>query len=186
MSKSAQIGARASSAQADRIERSSPSPSDPPAAQPFVVNSADPRSGQVFRLLGETIVVKVSSADTSGLFAVVVETTPPGSGPPLHQHSREDEWFYVLDGEYRFLVGEEMLTVRKGDSLFAPRNIPHTFQNIAKQPGRLLAVNQPGGLEAFFAELEQACASGIPEPAKLTPIFGRYGLQFLGPPLPTE
>jgi glyoxylate utilization-related uncharacterized protein len=87
----------------------------------------------------------------------------------LHQHSREDEWFYVLDGEYRFLVGEEIIRVGKGDSLFAPPNIPHTFQNIAKEPGRLLAVNQPGGLEAFFAELEEATASGMPEPAKLTP-----------------
>ena len=186
MSKSAPLGTRTGSAQADRIERSSPSQPHPPATQPFVVNSGEPRSGKVFRLLGETIVVKVSSADTAGLFAVVVETTPPGSGPPLHQHSREDEWFYVLDGEYRFLVGKEIITVGKGDSLFAPRNIPHTFQNIAKEPGQLLAVNQPGGLEAFFAELEQACASGIPEPAKLTPIFGRYGLQLLGPPLPIE
>jgi quercetin dioxygenase-like cupin family protein len=157
-----------------------------PATLPFVLKSTESRAGTIFRLLGETIVVKVSGADTAGFFAVVIETTPPQSGPPLHQHSREDEWFYVLEGEYRFSVGKDLIIVREGDSLFAPRNIPHTFQNVASKPGRLLAVNQPAGLEAFFAELEGACASGVPTPAILTPIFEKYGLQLLGPPLPKE
>jgi quercetin dioxygenase-like cupin family protein len=157
--------------------------SDPSARLPFIVEATQARSGQVFRFLGETIVVKLSGADTGGRFTIVEETTPSMSGPPLHQHSREDEWLYILEGEYRVQIGEQVVLARAGDSLFAPRNIPHTFQNISKNPGRLLGLAEPSGLEEFFKEMVVACANGVPGPAELRPVFHRYGLELLGPPL---
>jgi len=75
--------------------------------------------------------VKLSGADTGGRFTIVEETTPSMSGPPLHQHSREDEWLFILEGKYRIQIGEQMLFAMAGDSLFAPRGIPHTFQNVS-------------------------------------------------------
>ena len=150
---------------------------------PFVVEATRPRSGQIFHVLGETIVVKLSGADTESLYAIVEETTPPMSGPPLHQHSREDEWFYILEGEYRFQIGEQFVVARTGDSLFAPRGIPHTFQNVSSRPSRFLGLAQPAGIEGFFKELANATAAGLPDPNTLKPIFHRYGLELLGPPL---
>jgi mannose-6-phosphate isomerase-like protein (cupin superfamily) len=149
----------------------------------FVVEAGQARSGQVYRFLGETIVLKCSGADTRGRFGIVEEITPPLSGPPLHQHSVEDEWLYILEGEYRVQIGEEIIFVRAGDSLFAPRDIPHTFQNISSKPSRLLGIAQPaGGMENFFGEMVIACANGQPDPAQLVPIFEKYGLLLLGPP----
>lgn len=150
---------------------------------PFVVEAAEPRSGQFFVVFGEKIVVKLSSADTNGQFAIVEETTPSMSGPPLHQHSREDEWFYILEGEYRFQIGEQEVIARAGDSLFAPRNIPHTFQNVSSRPARFLGMAYPAGIEGFFNELARVSTAGPPDPAELQPIFHRYGLELLGPPL---
>ena len=156
---------------------------NPNTRLPFVVEAAQARSGQIFHVLGETIVVKLSGADTEGLFAIVEETTPPMSGPPLHQHSREDEWFYILEGEYRFQIGTQFVVARAGDSLFAPRGIPHTFQNVSRGASRFLGLAQPAGIEGFFKEIESATAAGLPDPDKLKPIFHRYGLELLGPPL---
>lgn len=152
-------------------------------AAPFVVEVGQARGGQIFHVFGETIAVKIAAADTAGRYTIVEETTPPLSGPPLHQHSREDEWFYILEGEYRFQVGDRFITAKAGDSLFGPRNTPHTFQNISNLPSRLLGLAEPAGMEAFFAELVQAGASGPPDPAQLLPIFHKYGLELLGPPL---
>ena len=156
------------------------------ARLPFVVEAQQPRSQQVFHFLGDTIIVKLSGADTDGRFTIVEETTPSLSGPPLHQHSREDEWLYILEGEYRIQVGEQVHLAKAGDSLFAPRGIPHTFQNISNVPSRILGFAWPAGIEEFFKEMVVACANGMPEVAQLQPIFHRYGLELLGPPLSSK
>src|SRR5262245_52171294 len=85
--------------------------------------------GRRLSLMGQDIDVKVSTDETTGNFAVGYLTAAPMSGPPLHMHTREDEWFYILKGEFTFQVGEKRITAGPGTSVFAPRNIPHTFQN---------------------------------------------------------
>ena len=96
-------------------------------------------------------------------------------------HHREDEDFYILEGRYLFHVGNHRFKVVPGDLIFVPRDIPYCVRNIGSTPGTILLTVEPAGLEAFFKEL--AAVEGPPAPAKVAPIFVKYGLELLGPPL---
>jgi mannose-6-phosphate isomerase-like protein (cupin superfamily) len=140
--------------------------------------------GRRIYVLGAEITVKISSRDTNRAFAVFEGTTAPLQGPPLHLHREQDEWWYILDGEFRFVVDGQEIHARTGDTVFAPRGSRHTFQNVGITPGRLLGTVVPGGLDLFFEELEAAVPRGtVPDPAKLVPIFEKHGQELLGPPL---
>jgi mannose-6-phosphate isomerase-like protein (cupin superfamily) len=149
----------------------------------FVVEAGQSRSGEPLRLLGETIFVKVSGDDTTGAFEVAEEITPPQGGPPLHLHKREDEWLYVVEGKFLFEMDGRRLEASAGNSVFVPRGVPHTFQNIGDSPGRLLGLVAPAGIERFFRALAEICVDGPPALAALSPLFENYGLELLGPPL---
>ena len=126
----------------------------------------------------------LTGADSGGGFSVLNDLIPPRMGPPLHRHSREDEWFYILEGDFVFEVDGEKMTAGAGCSVFAPRGTAHTFQNISPAPGRMILVSQPAGLDTFFTELAAATKNGgEPDMAVILPIFEKYGLEFLGPPL---
>ncbi len=88
--------------------------------------------------------VKVSSQDSAGAYSVCEIAVPPRTGPPMHLHRFEDEWFYVLEGDFRFVIGGEEIAAPEGTSLFGPRRIAHTFQNVGSSQGRLLTVSTPG------------------------------------------
>ena len=150
----------------------------------FFLGAEEGRLPQPFRFLGETIFVKVSGADTTGRYTVMEETTPPQGGPPLHSHLREDEWLYVLDGSVLCEVGGHQNVARAGDSVFVPKGMAHTFQNIGNAPSRILAVIEPAGaMELFFSEMTSACAGGDPGPAVLAALLRKHGLELLGPPV---
>ena len=149
----------------------------------FILGSGESRRGKPLSLLGETIHVKISAADTGGRFSIIEETSPPGGGPPVHVHSREDEWFYVLEGSFVFEVDGKRITVPQGGSVFGPRGVPHTFCNAGTAPGRLLGMMQPGGFERFFEKMDQACQNGIPPMETIMPIFEEFGMTVVGPPL---
>jgi mannose-6-phosphate isomerase-like protein (cupin superfamily) len=149
----------------------------------FEVRAGQSRSGEPLRLLGETIFVKVSADDTAGAFEVAEEITPPQGGPPLHLHKREDEWLYVIDGKFLFEMNGGRIEASAGSSVFVPRGVPHTFQNIGNSPGRLLGVVAPAGIERFFRAPAQICVEGPPEHTVVAPLFEKYGLELLGPPL---
>jgi uncharacterized cupin superfamily protein len=114
---------------------------------------------------------------------VVEEITPSQGGPPLHLHKREDEWLYVIDGKFLFEMNGRRIEASVGSSVFVPRGVPHTFQNIGNSPGRLLAIVTPAGTERFFRALGQLCQNGPPAPTVLRPLFAEYGLELLGSPL---
>ena len=71
----------------------------------------------------------------------------PSTGPEPHRHSREEEGFYILEGQYEFRVGTQVIKAGPGDFLFAPRNVPHTYKNIGTMPSRHLTIISPAGLE---------------------------------------
>ena len=148
------------------------------------VEAGTGRTAKPIRFVNETIWVKASSADTLGKYTMFENHIPPDGGPPLHVHHREDEWFYVLEGTFVFEVDGRPMTAKVGDSLLAPRDIPHRFLNVGRETGRLLGMVEPGGFEHFFQELA-AALNGAPEfvPELLMPIAGKYGLELLGPPL---
>ena len=141
-------------------------------------------SGESVFVLGAEITIKISSTDTNGAFTVFEGETAPLKGPPLHRHPDEDEWWYILEGEFRFVVDGEELAARTGDTVFAPRGSRHTFQNIGTTIGRTLTTAVPGGLDVLFKDLETAAPRGtIPDPARLIPIFNKHRQELLGSPL---
>lgn len=123
---------------------------------------------------------KVTSQDSESLFIVELTVHPKG-GPPRHLHYEQDEWFYVLEGEFLMEVGPERLRLTAGDSLLAPRRVPHVWASVGESPGRILAVVTPAGrLETFFRETTEANAPRTSNPE----VWRAYGMEYLGPPLP--
>ena len=97
--------------------------------------------------------IKVSTNDTDGDLFVFEHADMSKGGPPRHFHYEQDEWFHAVKGEFLFEVGDERFTLRPGDSLFAPRMVPHVWAYVGDKPGTLLLAVQPAGsLEAFFMQ----------------------------------
>jgi mannose-6-phosphate isomerase-like protein (cupin superfamily) len=157
----------------------------PNASEPFVVGAGESRSA---RKLGGTngtvICVKLSGADTGNQLAVLELPTVPYRGPPLHVHRVEDEWFYVLEGEHEFKIASDRFRVAPGDSVFAPRLIPHSWRNVSARPGKMLCIATPAGrLEAFFEELSVLTSSDPANVSTREALFEKYDIEIIGPPL---
>jgi mannose-6-phosphate isomerase-like protein (cupin superfamily) len=107
------------------------------------------------RVFGELLTHKVPSHETGGAYALFEAATDPGSaGPPPHVNHREDESFYVLEGEYEFLSGGGILRTVAGSLVYVPRGTLHAHRNVGDGVGRMLVVQTPGGLyERFFEEV---------------------------------
>jgi quercetin dioxygenase-like cupin family protein len=115
-------------------------------------------------VVGDTYTFKATAASTGGAFGLVEASVPPGGGPPPHVHTREDEAFYLLDGELEISVGRRTTLVRAGDFAYLPRNIPHWFRNPGVGAARALILVTPGGFEGFFAEIGAPARRGEPAP----------------------
>jgi len=152
-----------------------------PAPGPAVVLRAHARRGKPLKIFSDSLYVKLGVEDTGGRYSLIEDVTPAGAGTPLHVHHREDEGFYILEGDYLFEASGQRFEVHAGDFVFVPKDTPHRFLNIGQSAGTILLTLEPGGLEIFFAEL--AAITGPPDPATLTPVFEKYGLELLGPPL---
>jgi quercetin dioxygenase-like cupin family protein len=150
----------------------------------FMLASREGRTPEPLDILGQEVLVKLASADTNGAAAVFHLDVPPMSGPPMHRHSREDEWFYVLDGEITAEVDGVRSVLRAAGSAFAPRGTAHTFQNFGRAAAHLLVMVTPGGFSQFFEEIS-ALNRGLPAPdlVRTEQIMNHYGLEMLGPPL---
>ena len=141
-------------------------------------------------VLGELMTYKVLSDQTGGAYSLFEVTTPPGSGPPPHVQHREDEAFYVLEGDYEFLVEDRTLRVPAGSLLYVPRGNLHTHKNVGEGTSRMLVSQTPGGLhERFFEELGEPAAhtsAAVPgEPPnvqRIVRIAAEYGIEIS--PLP--
>ena len=105
-------------------------------------------------VLGELLTYKIPSQQTGGAYALFEVETPPRSGPPPHVQHREDESFYVLEGEFEFLSGEKILRVGAGSLLYVPKGLLHAHKNVGEGVGRMLVTQTPGGLyERYFEEV---------------------------------
>jgi quercetin dioxygenase-like cupin family protein len=128
---------------------------------------------------------KVSSSDTDGALFIVENTDDSKGGPPRHLHPEQEEWFYAVDGEYVVEVGDDSYRLEPGDSVLAPRKIPHAWPQVGEGTGRLIVFFQPAGeMEAFFGALSQA--KGTPSREELHSLFRSHGMEVTGPPLPVE
>lgn len=148
----------------------------------YVPNGTD-RFAEKFMIWGVIpLQIKVSSKDAAGRFFAFEHADMGNGGPPRHFHYEQDEWFYARKGEFVFEVGDERFTLRPGDSLFAPRMIPHAWAHVGEEPGTLLLAVQPAGsLEAFFMENSAMVRPPTPEEAERS--FAAHGMKVVGPPL---
>jgi mannose-6-phosphate isomerase-like protein (cupin superfamily) len=128
---------------------------------------------------GYDVAYKIATQDTNGALFALEQTIMRKGGPPRHLHYAQDEWFYVLEGEYIAEVGHERMHLKPGDSLFSPRKIPHAWAYIGDTPGRLLIAFQPAGtIEAFFNHL-----ANTPDFKRDPQLFRDHGMEVVGPPL---
>jgi mannose-6-phosphate isomerase-like protein (cupin superfamily) len=143
------------------------------------------RGRREIRLTRTLIDIKVSTLDTDGALSVAEITSLHRGGPGRHLHHEQDEWFYVLEGEYVIEVGEERYEPGPGDSVLAPSKVAHVWAHVGEGTGRLIAALQPAGeIEAFFEDLAKL-GSG-PEREDLQGVFGSHGMELVGPPLSIE
>jgi mannose-6-phosphate isomerase-like protein (cupin superfamily) len=126
-----------------------------------------------------TILVRAAAEQTSGAFTLF-EEVPPMADTPLHVHEREDELFYVLEGEHVFRVGENEFPLGPGGTAFGPRGIPHAQRRVVAGKGRLLVLTVPGGFEGFFRRLAAADEAGALGPDAYAEASKEYGLTWLG------
>lgn len=125
---------------------------------------------------------KVSTKDTNGALFLIEQKNLRKGGPPRHLHHSQDEWFYVIEGEFIAEVGNDKFRLEPGDSLFAPRRVPHAFARVGENDGRLLVGFQPAGaMEHFFHEIAK-----MPDYAKDAKLYRACGLELLGPPLAVD
>lgn len=110
---------------------------------------------------------------------------PPGGGPPPHVHSREEEGFYILEGEITFTVNGEKIVAKAGTFANMPVGMPHSFKNESSQPAKMLISVAPAGLEQMFFEvgvpLSEGATNALPktkdEIEKLLEIAPKYGIE---------
>jgi quercetin dioxygenase-like cupin family protein len=126
---------------------------------------------------------KVATQDSdSGLFIIENLNVTKGGGPPRHLHFDQDEWFYAVEGDYLLEIGGKPYELGSGDSIFAPRRIPHAWAFTGKGRGKIIVAFQPAGLmEAFF--IAMANTKGAPSQSELAKLFSEYGMEITGPPL---
>ena len=114
-----------------------------------------------------------------GSFSLVEHPMPPRRlAAPIHKHSREDEYSYVLEGRMGALLGDDVVYAEAGDTVFKPRDQWHTFWNAGDTPCRILEIIAPGGFEHFFDELGSAIESGTAGPEKLGELGEKYAIDF--------
>jgi quercetin dioxygenase-like cupin family protein len=138
------------------------------------------------RFFKQTIAILASTSHTSGAVGAVEVAGPGGAVPPLHVHHREDEAFYVLEGDMAFVCDGDWTIAGPGTYVFGPRNIPHGFKVQGTSPARMLLLCAPGGFEQFALELsEPEPAPGVPpappDMAKLATVAAKYRIDILGP-----
>jgi quercetin dioxygenase-like cupin family protein len=179
-------GIMSSTAEARTIEGEVPAPSSDQPVAPIALAAGE---GEAIWSFGALCTIKASRQATDGRVAVIEHLAPLGAGSPLHVHHREDEWFYVIEGELTFWVGGEVITAPAGSFVYGPRDVPHTFL-VSSPEARFLLVTEPGGFESFMSAMGRPAPSlTIPPPqappADLAPLIAaaaEYGIEILGPP----
>lgn len=146
-------------------------------------------NARVFSVVGDRYHFQVLGEETNGAFAMFEAFVPPQHGPPPHVHHREDEVFYVIDGEFTFTIAGQPVLATAGQTIYAKRDIPHTFRNSGGKAGRLIIIVTPAGLERFFMEVGIPLDSPESQPVeptaadieRLLAAAPRYGVEILVP-----
>lgn len=144
-----------------------------------------PAQGRTIAVVGDIYRFLATGEDTNGKYALIEALVPPGGGPPPHVHSREEEGFYVLEGEITFTINGERIVAKAGTFANMPVGTPHSFKNESGQPAKMLFSVAPAGLEQMFFEvgvpLAEGATTALPptkdEIEMLLAIAPRYGIE---------
>jgi quercetin dioxygenase-like cupin family protein len=160
-----------------------------PAGPSVAPIALGPDEGEALWAFGCLITVKSSSETSGGRVAVLEHLAGRGAGSPLHVHHREDEWFYVVEGELTFWIGGRAIEAPAGSFVYGPRDVPHTFI-VSSEQARFLLVTEPAGFEGMLRALGEPAASLTippaptepPDMARIAQVCAEFGLEILGPP----
>lgn len=148
---------------------------------PFVLRQSETRFNEVYNVMGMDKFLKISEKDTNGQLSLFFGYYVKNDSAPMHVHYKEDEQFYVLNGEVLFQVGDDRHTLNAGDLVFLPRNIPHTYLVLSDTATMLFMTTPSGKTEAFFKTLSQL--KSRPSPEQMQQFFKDHDLGLVGPPL---
>ena len=148
-----------------------------------------PTEGRTIAVVGDVYRFMATGEDTNGKYALWEAIVPPGGGPPPHVHSREEEGFYILEGEITFQVAGKRIVATPGMFANMPVGTPHSFKNESGQTARMLISIAPAGLEEMFFEvgvpLDDGATTALPptrqEIEKLLEVSPEYGVEILLP-----
>lgn len=155
---------------------------------PIEVSSPVALEQGAFRFLGLPTLIHASAQLTNGAYGLVEHPSMhPGFTTPYHLHHREDEAFYIIEGEVAFILNGQWKRVGPGAYVYGPREVPHGFKIVGDVPARMLILCAPGGFEDFIRELAQPLDDppAPPDMEKLIAAAARAGIDLLGP-LPDE
>ncbi len=151
----------------------------------FKVNAGGARFGEHYKMKGvtlNTLDIKISGTDTENDLAVFEQTgLTPNGGPPLHIHPFQDEWFYVIEGEYHFQVGNDKYEMKSGDTIFLPRNVQHAFIQLSEKGKMIVSYLPAGKMEAFFKVTDKWTSP--PSKEEIVKVFADHDMKVVGPAL---
>ena len=144
-----------------------------------------PGEGRTVAVVGDVYRFLATGDDTNGKYASWEAIVPPGGGPPPHVHSREEEGFYILEGEITLQIGDQRLVAGPGMFANMPVGTPHSFKNESSRPAKMLISVAPAGLEMMFFEFGVPLPEGAttaPPPTKeeiekLLAVAPKYGIE---------
>lgn len=158
-------------------------PASSPATQATgrMVAAGHDRFDTPFVFLDADFNVVLSGRDTQGAACAVETMRRSLGGPPLHVHPDQDEWFFVREGRFDMVIGGNAFTLGPGDSLLAPRGVPHAFASRTPTARMLVTFFPAGDMEAFF---HAAATLREPTPPEMAAVFAAHGMRVVGPPMP--
>ena len=144
-----------------------------------------PGQGRTIAVVGDVYRFLATGEDTNGKYAIWEAIVPPGGGPPPHVHSREEEGFYIIEGEITFQIGDKRIVATAGMFANMPVGTPHSFKNESSLPSKMLLSVAPAGLEQMFFEvgvpLAEGATTALPptkeEIEKVLAVAPKYGIE---------
>jgi|SRR6185437_15630276 len=150
----------------------------------FKVRAGKDRYQEELLIMGGRFDCKVSGKDTDGDLLIYDTLRQEKGGPAFHLHHNQDEWFYIMKGEFIVKVGDDLLHLKPGDSAFAPRKVPHAFAMISEGEGQMLILFQPAGsMEDYFLQVSKLGSSIHGQAHGAGDLMKMHGMEVVGPPL---
>jgi quercetin dioxygenase-like cupin family protein len=139
-----------------------------------------PGEGKELHAFGNVMSVMLGGGQTGNSLTICSEVTPPGGGPPLHVHNREDEIFLVIEGRISYFANGGWTEVGPGGVVYLPRGAVHCFRNVGETPSRHWVITTPSGFEVFFSRCaDEFAKGGPPDMGRIGEIFGEHGIRMV-------